>query len=204
MARRLWASYTKALVERPVTTNILTGGSLGFTGDVVCQLAMERQERMDWRRCLAMTAFGTVYSGNVSYWVYKSYSLFLPTALLKTPLREGLSCSAVDNFVHVPLLYTPCFYIMTEVIRGATFKEAQDAFKTTGPNSIVACWAMWLPYQAVNFGYVAPAYRTAFMNIGCLVWNVILDFIANNPPKEGLVLAESQYEEARGVLTVGA
>lgn len=32
--------------------------------------------------------------------------------------REGMASSALDNFVHVPVLYTPAFYVITELLQG--------------------------------------------------------------------------------------
>mmetsp|Transcript_16481 Transcript_16481/g.35540 ORF Transcript_16481/g.35540 Transcript_16481/m.35540 type:complete len:216 (-) Transcript_16481:226-873(-) len=200
MAGRVWAAYLKALQQRPIVTNIMTGGTLGFVGDTVCQKVVERQERMDWRRCMAMTTFGTCYSGFVNYFVYRAYSRLLPEVLMRTPLREGVTCSMVDNFLHVPFFYTPAFYIITEGIQGNTFEGAIDSFRRSGLTSIVSCWAMWLPYQAVTFSAIAPSNRTAFTNMGNLVWNVILDFIASNAPDEASVLvkAEGWSEEKPG------
>ena len=39
---------------------------------------------------------------------------------------------------------------------------------------------MWIPYQIINFGYVPPAQRVLFLNVGCLVYNVQLDFIGEH------------------------
>ena len=44
---------------RPLIGDTLAGGSLALLGDVVCQLAVEGADEMDWRRCAAMTVSET-------------------------------------------------------------------------------------------------------------------------------------------------
>ena len=38
----------------------------------------------------------------------------------------------------------------------------------------------------MNFTLVPPPLRVAFVNAGCLVWNVLLDYIAHNANKDRL------------------
>jgi hypothetical protein len=78
--------------------------------------------------------------------VYKSYS-FLPKPFLSTQLRTGLSCSLIDNFVHVPLLYTPAFYALTGLMQGRTMAEATETFNQGYLTSLTSCWMMWVPVQ---------------------------------------------------------
>lgn len=182
--RQLWAKYLVALQEKPLRANVLTASTLGFAGDVICQLGVERNERMDWCRCFAMTSFGAGYMGIVAYKIYNSYCLILPARVLAKPWYEGITCSAIDNFVHCPLLYMPVFYAWTEMVQGRTAAQAYEAFQSAGLTSIYACWMMWGPFQALNFGFIAPANRTAAVNVMCLLWNVILDHIASHAAKE--------------------
>ena len=100
------------------------------------------------------------------------------------PLRCGLACSALDNFVHVPIVYTPAFYFFTGLLRGDGWEETMKVLRKCAVPSISACWVMWIPYQTVNFSVVPEKYRVIFMQVGNLVWNVILDFIANNTPDD--------------------
>lgn len=195
MLRGLGARYMACLREHPVKTNFVTGGFLATLGDVICQFGVERQEKLDLKRNFAMAMFGFFYNGHVSYRIYCAYPSILQRfapSLMKTPLREGIASSSMDNFIHVPFLYTPAFYAITEMLQGRTAEEAKEAFVTCAIPSMVACWGMWIPYQTVNFGFIPPANRTAFMNVGCLAWNVILDYIANNT-------AESATPDSKGV-----
>jgi len=55
---------------------------------------------------------------------------------------------------------------------------------------------MWVPVQFVNFTYVPVQLRVAFVNAGCLVWNVLLDFIAHNANEDRL---KDEQKEPAGV-----
>merc|ERR1719421_1839963 len=105
--------------QRPLFMNVLTGGALGLAGDVICQQVLEKQEQFDWRRNFALTSFGGFYTGIVCYYVYKAYARILPPWFYKTPAREGMGGTMLDNFVHVPVTYTPAFFVYTGLIQGA-------------------------------------------------------------------------------------
>ena len=154
MLRGLSRAYLTALRERPIRTNLLTGGSLGLAGDVICQLGVEQKDELDLQRLFALGCFGMFYSGGVNSAVYASYRHCLPHACLKTPLREGVSCSALDNFLHVPLLYTPAFFLSTSLLRGHSMDESYDSMMEGLVPSVHACWIMWIPLQTVTFSIV--------------------------------------------------
>ena len=135
---------------------------------------------MDWRRCFAMTAFGGLYTGVASLHIYALYPRLLPSFIGASPTRRGFACSALDNFVHVPFLYTPFFYFFTGLLKGDGWDETMRTLEKCAMPSISACWIMWIPYQAINFSIVPTKHRVVFMQVGNVIWNIILDFIANN------------------------
>jgi protein Mpv17 len=159
--RRVQTSYIRSMHERPWTTNMVTGGALGLIGDVICQRSLEDCEQLDWRRMGALGVFGLVYSGGVNFAVYNSFSRVLPATLQTTPLRYGVGCTALDNFVHVPFLYTPAFYLSTGLLQGASLGESVDTMAEGYWRSISTCWLMWVPLQAVNFAFVPAHLRVA-------------------------------------------
>jgi len=156
---------------------------LGFLGDVVCQVAVEKRVAadFDFKRCFAMTTFGAAYQGGICYMLYSYYRRILPVWAMKTPLREGLGSTFIDNFVHVPLLYTPVFFWLTGALRGFEQDEISKQMNGKYVESVKACWVMWVPLQMGNFSMVPPHLRVAVMQTGCLAWNVILGYLANAP-----------------------
>ena len=94
------SEYNSLLLKHPVPTNMATGGVLAVAGDVLCQLGLEGADTLDARRTASMSAFGAAYCGYVCPVIYSLYPRVLPKWAVKTPLREGLASSALDNFLH--------------------------------------------------------------------------------------------------------
>ena len=145
--RRVQTAYLRSLHEWPLTTNMATGGALGLIGDVICQRSLEDCEQLDWRRMGSLGVFGLVYSGGMNFAVYNSFARVLPATLQSTPLRYGLGCTALDNFVHVPFLYTPAFYLSTGLLQGASLVESLDTMAEGYWLSVSTCWLIWVPLQ---------------------------------------------------------
>ena len=128
--RTLFKRYSQLQSASPYTTNFFTGGFLGASGDVICQtfLSDSPDSPYDLQRLLAMSTFGAFYSGAFSTLVYRSYSR-LPAVLIDSKMKMGISCSLIDNFVHVPVLYTPAFYLVTGLMQGLTVEESTDTLR---------------------------------------------------------------------------
>jgi len=128
--------YSEIANKYPLACSFGTGGALGGLADVICQVIVERCDEFDVRRCFAMTSFGAVYTGSLTTVIYGSYMKVLPQSVLSNPLKQGLACTALDNFIHVPFLYTPFFYIFTGFLRGKDWDETIKAFALSTSNSL--------------------------------------------------------------------
>lgn len=172
--------------RKELITNACIGGALGFIGDVVCQTVVEGKpvKDIDNKRLLAMSVFGTMYSGGVSTLVYNSYKYMLPRTLSATPFKFGISCSLVDNFVHVPVLYTPAFFVITGLVQGESPPKVMQNLNEGYMESISCCWKMWVPLQLFNFAVLPFHLRVPFMNLGCVFWNIWIDSIGQNAKLE--------------------
>lgn len=147
--------------------------------DVTCQLKIEAQPEMDWRRFTSFTIFGGYYTGGVCTFVYGSYKHILPAFMMTTPLRYGIGGTILDSFVHCPLLYTPCFYITTNLMCGQTLQYAIDELRLRYFESQLACLGFWLPVMAINFALIPARFNVATMQVANFCWNLIIDYIAH-------------------------
>mmetsp|Transcript_8491 Transcript_8491/g.21781 ORF Transcript_8491/g.21781 Transcript_8491/m.21781 type:complete len:199 (-) Transcript_8491:90-686(-) len=171
-----------ALHRWPVTTNITTGALLGAAGDVVCQRIVEQTEVINRRRLFAMTVFGGAYVGGAATFVYRLYPrliAMMPTALRATPTRNAVTAMLLDQVVHCPLVYTPAFYISTNVLQGSTVEMAIGELRAKYVESVVACAGFWVPFMFANFRYMPPALHVLTMQGANLAWTVIIDYIAH-------------------------
>ena len=53
--------------------------------------------------------------------------------------REGMASSALDNFVHVPVLYTPAFYVITELLQGFSWDHTMAVHCALLCSRLTAC-----------------------------------------------------------------
>lgn len=109
--KRVLLRYDQLLKDRPGLTNTIAGFTLGFIGNQLAEWIMTAEP--DPSRTISVSVFQGFYGGNVGRRIYMSYAKFWPKALSTTVFRDGMTKSLFDNFVHVPVLYTPAFYIIT-------------------------------------------------------------------------------------------
>ena len=204
--RGLWAGYRRALDDNPFRTNMLTGGVLAFAGDCVCQTlfpaaaatplpksskvssAEQAPQQLEgnsfpasfsWRRAGGMVTFGVLVNGFWCTLVYPLYRRALPAFWLATPLREGVGSCFIDEFLHLPFVYSPAFFYITGLVQGDSLDECTETIREGWLTSLIATWLIWIPLQTLNFGFVPPANRVLVLNVGCLVYNVQMDFISD-------------------------
>ena len=178
-----WTTYNKILKTKPIFVNTSVGFILGFTGDIICQTIespQSSQSSQSPQRLLSITSFSGIYHGIVNPLIYKTYYKIIPNKIIKTPLQFGITCSLLDNFVHVPFLYTPSFFISTSLIQNKSIDTGWELMKEKYIPSLTACWALWVPLQIVNFSYIPKHMRPTIVNIGCLVWTIAIDYISHN------------------------
>ncbi|GMI07663.1 hypothetical protein TrVE_jg13129 [Triparma verrucosa] len=123
---RVLTSYNTSLLKSPTLTNFITGSTLAVTGDLGCQRWLEGKEDIEWRRCLSLFLFGGFYSGGICVRLYKLYSHITPPKL--SMWKKGMWASAIDNGVHVPVFYTPVFYLGTDWVKGVEWEESLDGY----------------------------------------------------------------------------
>ncbi len=177
-----------------VFRNVFFSAGVGMAGDLVCQRWVELTDRVDWRRTIAVTTFNAIYIGGVCDLVYKAYPwisrrvvrglerALVPAARLSERsllVAHGTVGSVVDNFAHVPLIYIPSFYIATGLMRGDDSVAIGTTLRSRWWSSVVSCWTLWIPFQAVNFALIPPNARVGAVVTMNFVWTIVLDVIAN-------------------------
>ncbi|EOD31603.1 hypothetical protein EMIHUDRAFT_231804 [Emiliania huxleyi CCMP1516] len=132
------------------------------------------------KRLLAVTSFSSFYTGIIATLCYETIyprlaAIAVPT---QSAMVRGIFSSGVDNFLHVPFLYMPVFYFWTCIARGGSLEGAKRDLERNWRESVVSCWAIWIPAQTANFTVVPVRWRVRAMNAGNLAWIGWLDAIA--------------------------
>ena len=110
--------------------------------DWLVQVAIEKRERIDWKRNATFATFGLVYLGGVQYSLYVPiFSRIFPgaKAFASAPLaakikdgkglRDMLSQVFLDQFVHHPLMYFPAFYCLKEAVNGGELSTGLEKYR---------------------------------------------------------------------------
>ena len=169
--------YNRLLLEKPISTNMISGGLLAFVGDQLAEQALPDVQK-DYARTASVTGFGFFYQGYISRVVYNLYDKFLPRNILANALKCGAAKALVDNFVHGSFAYTPSFFIftacMTRLVRGEwTDGDAWGlgSCKKNWWHTNVAMWAMWIPVQFTTFAVVPLHLQVIYVNTWCVIWS---------------------------------
>ena len=88
--------------------------------------------------------------------------------------------SLIDNFVHVPFLYTPVYFTSMSIIQGKNYIEMKTWVSKDFIDSILACWIFWIPANGVNFAVIPQKYQVIYMNSLNLIWSVLLNHLTLN------------------------
>ena len=67
-----FAKYAMQMKTRPYNMNVMNATIFGFTGDMICQKVVEKQEQIDWKRTARFTFFCAYYQGIICTSVYRS------------------------------------------------------------------------------------------------------------------------------------
>ena len=116
------------------------------------------EQGWDWTRTRAFVAFGCGYTGAVQSVLFRSYERLFPAAppaaLPLSRLRPVLAKLCLNQFVVVPVLYFPLFFASTGLMRGSSAEQAYQAYSERWWPTCLANWGLWLPAQALQFGFV--------------------------------------------------
>ena len=138
------------------------------------QLPYNTHKSFDYRRNLAYTVFGAVWSvpGRIFYQVLATR---VPTDTLMGAVKGGL----LGEFCLDLPITTPIFFASTDYMRGRDTSFVVDHlvrdYKTTAASS----FCVWFPAQVVNLRFVPLRYRVIFDSVCVVAWSAIFSFLTN-------------------------
>lgn len=205
--RRVRAVYRRIVVKQPFATAMFSSVSKCVASDVFVQIVVEERSAndLDWNRVLSFFVLGVTYVGAFQYRLYNYWLKPLNDAWRP---KYGLALSTgvvvmVDQVFVQPFLYLPTFLCIKIVSEGATRlvdvpREAFGRWIETGPDTMSALWAVWVPAQAINFAFVPKHLTIPWMNLVGTMWNGVLSYMygaAAEKNKLKLVVVESNDDE---------
>ena len=177
------ARFSGLAARRPMMVGAATATVKTTAADVLVQTALEgrRIEQLDTRRTLVFTIFGGCWMGVGQYLLYcRLFEWWVPG----TTALASASKAALDQLVHVPLLYFPIFYSVDALLQGAWTRGLNEGvahmrakLETELWPSLKANWSLWLPASFVGFKLVPAHLRIPYVSGVSMVWTTIMSIM---------------------------
>jgi hypothetical protein len=154
--------------RRPFALSLFTSTAKTLSADLMTQRFIEGREEVDLRRAGLFTVFGFYYLGGFQYWLYvRCFGRWFPNARRfgdhptvaarladAAGLRDLIAQTAAGNFLHIPLVFLPAFYVTQEVTergRDASPLAALARYRHNCWDDWISAWAIWIPGHALFF-----------------------------------------------------
>jgi hypothetical protein len=132
---------TKSFAERnPFIFQLGVATAKTSAADIMVQVVVEKKkwDEIDYKRNGIFVVFGFAYLGGFQYWLMvNKFSKWFPTRARFAKLSLGeklkdtagmldaLKMVAFDVFVHLPLIYFPCYYTCKEIVTGTSWNPRE-------------------------------------------------------------------------------
>ena len=159
----------------PLQAAVLTCGVKASLADGVAQVRSwtESERAIEMKRNAAYIIYGGIFIGLMCHIEYDHIfpHIFGTAHDLKTISEEVL----FDNFISAPLMWLPPCYFIKALLFGYPLQEGLDRYVTDVKEGLLLkYWAIWLPAQAVSFGFVPDQLRILFMACISFGWFIVL------------------------------
>lgn len=189
-------SFATFYTLRAMVRDVAVAATTGFSADIACQTFWEEKslKEMDYRRLASVTAFSGLYIGSICNCVYHFYPSLASRLLLRARSGQprqlssksiGIFSTVIDNFVHVPLLYLPSYFISIGYMQGHSTAEIQAVFRDDYVTTLTSCWGFWVPFMGINFALVPLTHQVRAVAAANFVWTMALDYMTHSKSKMG-------------------
>jgi len=170
----LWRGYETFLEEQPLLAKACTSFVGFFTGDVLAQLFIQKNDPFDWARLFRLASFGFLVHGTTSHWFYGMLDGKIP----------GTSAKVVFTKVFIDqVLWNPIFGIMFFCYLGILELKGIgyviDKTKNDLFNAVTGSWTVWPLAHTINFRFVPSNQRVLYINTIQIGYNCFLSILGS-------------------------
>ena len=159
--------FSRLSARWPMAVGIASATAKTTSADLLVQTTVEGRsiDEIDTTRTLVFTCFGGLWMGAGQYLLYcRLFERMVPG----TTAAASAIKMALDQLVHVPLLYFPIFYSTDALLQGKWAKgfdhgvtHVRTKLRTELWDSLKANWTLWLPGSFIGFKFVPTHLRIA-------------------------------------------
>ncbi|XP_030822695.1 mpv17-like protein 2 [Camarhynchus parvulus] len=183
MLLRSWRSlFTGRLL---LLTNTVSCGGLLAAGDWLHQEWHRRkhpQSQLQLGRTGRMFVVGCSLGPLMHYW-YLWLDWALPARGVRC-LRTVLQKVLIDQLVASPTMGA-WYFMAIGTLEGQSLQESWDELKEKFWEMYKADWSVWPAAQILNFLFVPPPFRVAYVNVVTLGWDTYLSYLKHRPRSPG-------------------
>ena len=198
-------STKKSFAERhPFMFQLGVATAKTSAADFMVQVVVEKKQwdELDYKRNGIFVVFGFAYLGGFQYWLMvNKFSKWFPTRArfatlsLSEKLKDtagmidALKMVAFDVFIHLPLIYFPCYYTCKEIVTGTSWNPidwVKDGVTKYWNNKEEDCLAMiklWGPSDCIQFSM--PIHISMpFRHMVSFFWTAYVSFTRGGSDEE--------------------
>ncbi|KAL1524099.1 hypothetical protein AB1Y20_019009 [Prymnesium parvum] len=175
------SAFERVLARRPLLVKSGTGLVLGAAGDFTAQ----RLEggAYDRRRGFAFTSLATFWNGACMHHLFQWLERALPQSHGLRSLLPKMCCT---QLVINPFVYLPLFYLWTGAVLGRSLAQTREKAEKEYWRTLKATWALFVPFNLVNFGVVPARHQAAALALFSFMYNTAISLIANAESTRGV------------------
>eukprot|EP00730_Choanoeca_flexa_P008927 TRINITY_DN12558_c4_g1_i4.p1 TRINITY_DN12558_c4_g1~~TRINITY_DN12558_c4_g1_i4.p1 ORF type:complete len:233 (+),score=19.68 TRINITY_DN12558_c4_g1_i4:163-861(+) len=169
----LLSRYSNYLNTNPTATKVITAGFIGLAADLTAQVAIEGTRDLDTQRLLKFVGLQMIIIAPVLHVWYGFLNRRIPGNHLRIVVQRVL----LDQLLFAPPFLA--FFLSTlSLLEGHSGRISHQLRHDWLP-TVIKNWQLWVPAQAINFRFVAPAYQVLFSNMVGLFWTIYLSVVAH-------------------------
>ncbi|KAL7498807.1 hypothetical protein ACHAWT_006664 [Skeletonema menzelii] len=172
--------------------------------DIMVQVVVEKKkwDELDWKRNGIFVVFGFAYLGGFQYWLMvNKFNKWFPTRARFAQLTlaeklkdtagmiDALKMVAFDVFVHLPLIYFPCYYTCKEIVTGTSWnplvwmKDGVTKYWNNKEEDCLAMIKLWGPSDCIQFSM--PIHISMpFRHLVSFFWTAYVSFTRGGSDEE--------------------
>lgn len=161
---------------RPLARAALTSGVLLASGDVVCQCIQRNQLSLtghNWTRTARFAVIGLTLHGPFFHFGFRALDRRFGPA---TTTSNVLTKTVVGQVTLFPA-FLCLFYLYMGALEGRSGPECIRKLKTAYVPSYVTGTLLWPAANIINFKYVPPHNRVAYVSTVGLLWQAFLSYV---------------------------
>lgn len=145
--------YTSLLAKNPVTTKAVTSALLNLTGDLICQIMIDKVPSPNLRRTFIFTLLGLILVGPTLHFWY-----LLLSQLVTHPGASG----AFLRLLLDQVIFSPIFvgvFLSAVLMLERRPSDVIPKLKQEWLSSVIANWQLWIPFQFLNFRFMPQQFQ---------------------------------------------